>query len=223
VLISQNGQSFPTGYTAITEENGKHRDMLMDFGILKIDTAQTFQSEGETERAFLLMNGAVTFEWSEDGHSETRAAARWSLLNEEPIVLHVAAGVAVSITADGGRAELAVQARRNENRFTSRVWSPGDYRSERFGEGTLQGTSTRTVRTIFDAATAPHSTMVLGEVINHPGKWSSYPPHDHPQPEIYHFRHFPRQGFGLSIQGDDVLMWFTRSAPRQGTPCTTSG
>lgn len=205
MLISQNGQSFPTGYTAITEENGKNRDMLMDFGILKINASQTFQSADETERAFLLMNGAVTFEWSGGGHSASRAAARLSLLDEEPTVLHVAAGVAVTITADGGQVELAVQARRNENPFESKVWSPGEYRSERFGEGTLQGTSTRTVRTIFDAATAPKSAMVLGEVINHPGKWSSYPPHSHAQPEIYHFRHFPRQGFGLSVQGDDVV------------------
>ena len=180
MLISQNGQSFPTGYTAITEENGKHRDMLMDFGMLKIDASQTIRSRDETERAFLLMNGAVTFEWSEDGRSESWPATRPSLLDEEPSVLQVPAGVAVSITAEGGQAELAVQARQNENRFGSRVWSPGDYRSERFGEGTLQGTSTRTVRTVFDAATAPHSAMVLGEVINHPGKWSSYPPHDHP-------------------------------------------
>ena len=48
--------------------------------------------------------------------------------------------------------------------------------------------------------------MILGEVINHPGKWSSYPPHDHAQSEIYHFRHFPNQGFGLSIQGQEVFV-----------------
>ena len=38
--------------------------------------------------------------------------------------------------------------------------------------------------------------MVLGEVINLPGKWSSYPPHHHPQPEVYFYRLDKPQGFG---------------------------
>ncbi len=206
MLIPQNGHSFPIGYTAITEEDGKHGDMLMDFGILKLEASQVFRGADEKERAFLLMQGAVTFEWSHDGGAESHTITRSNVLDEEPTVLHVSAGVAVSITADGEEAELAVQARRNEKVFQSRLWKPGDYRSDRFGEGTLQDTSTRTVRTVFDAATAPDSVMVLGEVINHPGKWSSYPPHHHAQPEIYHFRHFPRQGFGLSIQGEEVFI-----------------
>ena len=46
--------------------------------------------------------------------------------------------------------------------------------------------------------------MVLGEVINHPGRWSSYPPHSHAHPEIYHYRFHPEQGFGFSQTGDEV-------------------
>ena len=46
--------------------------------------------------------------------------------------------------------------------------------------------------------------MVIGEVINFPGKWSSYIPHHHPQPEIYYYRFNKEQGFGCSIIGDDV-------------------
>jgi 5-deoxy-glucuronate isomerase len=44
---------------------------------------------------------------------------------------------------------------------------------------------------------------VIGEVIGVPGKWSSYPPHHHPQPEIYHYRFLPEQGFGLCLIGDE--------------------
>jgi len=50
---------------------------------------------------------------------------------------------------------------------------------------------------------AGKSDTLLGEVINHPGKWSSYPPHAHPQPEIYHYRLFPEQGFGISLLGEE--------------------
>jgi 5-deoxy-glucuronate isomerase len=128
-----------------------------------------------------------------------------ALLDEEPVALHVPSGVKVTITAKDGEAELAVQAVANDRYFTPRLWLPGEYRSERFGEGTLQDTSTRLVRTIFDAATAPESGMVLGEVVNHPGKWSSYPPHDHAQPEVYHYRFFPQQGFGHAECEDEVF------------------
>jgi len=46
--------------------------------------------------------------------------------------------------------------------------------------------------------------MVIGEVITYPGKWSSYPPHHHPQPEVYYYRFNKPQGFGCSIIGDEV-------------------
>ena len=39
-------------------------------------------------------------------------------------------------------------------------------------------------------------------MITFPGKWSSYPPHHHPQPEIYHYRFTEPQGFGFGQSGD---------------------
>jgi 5-deoxy-glucuronate isomerase len=185
--------------------------MLTDFGILKIDPAHPHTDERVRERAFLLMNGAVRIEWKlesaegREGEEGSVEIERHDLLEQEPVVVHVPLGTAVTISTVGGVAELAVQAVLNPVRFPPRIWSPGEYRSERFGEGILEGTSTRVVRTFFDAATAPWSQMVLGEVVNFPGRWSSYPPHFHAQPEIYHFRFFPDQGFGFSEQGDDVF------------------
>jgi 5-deoxy-glucuronate isomerase len=44
--------------------------------------------------------------------------------------------------------------------------------------------------------------MVIGEIITWPGKWSSYPPHAHRHPEIYHYRFCPTTGFGVSFIGD---------------------
>jgi 5-deoxy-glucuronate isomerase len=66
-------------------------------------------------------------------------------------------------------------------------------------------TSTRLVRTTFDDRNAPEANLVVGEVVTFPGKWSSYPPHRHPQPEIYHYRFFPEHGFGHATVGDAVL------------------
>lgn len=58
---------------------------------------------------------------------------------------------------------------------------------------------------MFDYDNAPYSNMVMGEVFNQPGRWSSYPPHHHPQPEVYYYQFDPPQGFGACFNGDDVF------------------
>jgi 5-deoxy-glucuronate isomerase len=202
MVIPHAGGPYRIGYTPIIERSEKHKEMLTDFGILNVDGSHPYKSTAETERAFLLLYGHVYFEWSSKGRTISLDTERESLLDEEPSVVHVPGGVEVLVS---GKAEIAIQGSLNGKEFTPRVWRPGEYRSEQFGAGILQNTSTRIVRTVFDAATAPDSAMVLGEVVNFPGKWSSYPPHHHAQPEIYHFRFFPRQGFGFSAQGKKVF------------------
>ena len=200
MLIKQEG-SFCEGYTPITELDGKHSDMLMDFGILKISAGKSEMSSEDKERAFLLMSGKVVFTW--EGMSVE--AERNSLLDENPTVLHLPAGVSAEIVALSD-VEIAVQKKRNKKSFKSRLFKPEDCKSAEFGKGTLQETSTRIVRTVIDGVISPDSELVLGEVINFPGKWSSYPPHVHAQPEIYHYRFFPEQGVGFSMLGDDAYV-----------------
>ncbi|MFT5875577.1 MAG: 5-deoxy-glucuronate isomerase, partial [Clostridium sp.] len=60
-------------------------------------------------------------------------------------------------------------------------------------------------RTVFDKSNSPDSNLVVGEVIDHPGKWSSYPPHYHPQPEIYFYKFNPENGYGFSELGEDAV------------------
>ena len=206
MLLQRPEGGYGQGYTTITEENGRHRDMLMDFGILRLSAGNSYRNSDGKERAYLLMNGEVNFQWSSpSGESGNAEAKRSDLLDEEPVVLHVPENTEVIINAVSDL-EIAVQGISNPRSFPVRLWKGGDYPSARFGEGTLQDTSTRIVRTIFDASNAPESAMVMGEVINYPGKWSSFPPHDHPQPEVYHFRMFPSQGFGFSAQGDEAFI-----------------
>ena len=45
---------------------------------------------------------------------------------------------------------------------------------------------------------------MVGEVINLPGRWSSYPPHHHAQPEIYHYRFNAPAGYGHAEIGGEV-------------------
>jgi len=206
MILKRPDSGFTDGYYTLAEEGGLNSDMLMDFGLLRLAQGQAYECSREKERAYLLMNGKVRLSWDGAAGSGSETCERWNLLDEQPFALHVPSAYTVRIEALSDDVEIAVQRVTNPRQFEARLWAPGMFRSEVFGEGTLQGTSTRTVRTIFDAADVPESAMVLGEVVNHPGKWSSYPPHDHAHPEIYHFRFFPPQGFGLSIQGEEVFI-----------------
>jgi len=200
MVIRQNAD-FPEGYTAVTELDGKFSEMKLDFGILKIRKGKSETFKEKKERAYLLMTGKIVFEWE----GKKQEASRKDFFSESPYVLHVPEGVEVKISALED-SEIAIQKVKNTNIFESRLYTPEDCTSAEFGKGTLGETSTRIVRTVFDASTSPKSGMVMGEVINFPGKWSSYPPHAHAQPEIYHYRFYPKQGFGFSMLDDDAYV-----------------
>ena len=197
-MLLRRPEGFPFGYTALTEISGLHAEMGMDFGILRLRPGERRRSPAGLERAYLLLNGEAELKWP----GGRNAAARRSLFDERPWCLHLNAGAEAEVGAGAGGAELAFLAAVNPASFEPRLHRPQDCREEERGKGTMRETSTRLVRTIFDEANAPNSNLVLGEVINFPGKWSSYPPHHHPQPEIYHYRFLPAGGFGLAVIGE---------------------
>lgn len=194
-------EPFKPGYNAITDRNSLFPDMLMDFGIYAMADGMTVENQDPLERAYLLIQGNVTFQW--EGREER--AVRSNCFDESPWCLHVPAGVPVTITCHSDNTEIAYQATDNDTSFPSVFYDPKSVRSEMRGAGTMKETSTRNVRTIFDTTNAPDAKLVLGEVIGYPGKWSSYPPHHHPQPEIYFYKFFPEQGYGFSELGEDAL------------------
>jgi len=186
------------GLNVISKTNAENTHMLMDIGVLKLKASQTYYiEEREKETAVLLITGHTILKWA-DRHEEME---RHSEFDENPWCLHVPKGVNVEITALEDT-ELVIQCADNDRVFPSKLYSPQDCRSDIFGEGEWNGTARRIVRTVFDYGNAPYSNMVIGEVINWPGKWSSYPPHSHPQPEVYYYRFDYPQGFGLCLNGD---------------------
>ena len=85
------------------------------------------------------------------------------------------------------------------------MYTPDTVQTQHAGcHGELLGCMEREIKTFFDHDNAPFSNMVLGEVLNHPGKWSSYPPHHHPQPEVYFYRFDYPQGFGAGFANGEI-------------------
>jgi 5-deoxy-glucuronate isomerase len=73
------------------------------------------------------------------------------------------------------------------------------------------GNWSRSIRTILGPNDAA-GRLVLGETINPPGNWSSYPPHKHDRhappeevalEEVYYYRFKPEGGFGVQLIYDD--------------------
>lgn len=188
------------GYNSYTEIGKKNPTMLMDMGVyLFRDNEKVTFVEEHKETAFLILKGEGTFKYN--GCSVN--FKRESLFCELPSVLHVSCGTVVEIE-NIQDLEILIQKTENDKKFDAKCYTPDILEEEVLGNNVLDNTSRRIIRNIFNYDNAPYSNMVLGEVITLPGKWSSYPPHHHPQPEIYYYKFDNENGFGTAYIGDDA-------------------
>lgn len=190
---------YVSGYNPITFVDDKNDISKMDFGIIKLQAGDTYRTAEKKERAILLIHGAAEIEYG----GVLESVKRGSFLDENAVCLHLPESENVTITASCDT-EFAYEAVYNSNRFNTKLYTQNECKTENFGKNEFGDTANRFVRTVIDDSIAPYSNLVIGEVINRPGKWSSYPPHHHIQPEIYHYRFYPEQGFGFCSEGENV-------------------
>jgi 5-deoxy-glucuronate isomerase len=192
---------FDGGVATITRAGEPADDTGITVQLLELGAGESFETTSEQETAWLLMMGAVAVTAGEHtAHFERR-----SLFDEAPSAVHVPAGTRVRLQASAPT-EFTVYATPNTKPFPVRLFTPADVPNEHRGKGQVGGACYRFVRTIFDdSASDPNTDLVLGEVVTFPGRWSSYPPHHHPQPEIYHYRFTDPRGFGFAQLGPDVV------------------
>jgi len=193
----RNRKGFGLGYTEIVSRE-THPEMLMDFGMLRMRQGEMYTSDDDLERIFLLLTGDVVLSWED----KSVTAKRLSIFNENPYTLNVSAKVFVTIECLSETAEITVHKTENETPFDSHFYVPEEVVQETRGLGTMNETGTRIVRTIFDKSISKQSNFMLGEDVHYPGKWAGFPSHSHNQPEIYFYRFFPENGFGLLRLGD---------------------
>jgi 5-deoxy-glucuronate isomerase len=197
--ISSKG--FKQGYNEIVTQK-KNADMNMDFGVLCMSKGEKASYDEPKECIYVLLQGKVTFSW--DGNEET--VERGNVFHDDPVVLHLPPNVAADIVCLSERAELAVQRTTNPRSFAPALLRARDLlnASEHRGAGTMNEASARIVRTYFDRSNCPETNFFVGEVVSLPGKWSSYPPHTHVEPEIYYYRFLPENGYGFAEMGDEA-------------------
>jgi len=194
-------QNITPGINICTEENGKYAFTKMDSTLLVLPAGQEKELYDQTkETALLLLTGNVAFATKKGIYEGTRAC----LFNERPCCLHIPAGTQVTVCSQGQDSELLILKTTNKNTFQEKFYTPDMVTENHFGTGVWEETAKRLVRDIFNYENAPWSNLVLGEIVNMPGRWSSYTPHWHRQPEIYFYKFSKPQGFGVSIVGDSA-------------------
>ncbi len=200
MLSKRSSQALQQGLNPICRENGPEPNMMMDIDLLYLAAGTTYTVfSADKECAVLLLEGEVDISYE----GKEIQAQRSSVFDEKPYCLHVCKGISITLKALNN-SELVLQQTENPSTFDSKLYTPEIITEEILGAGAMQGMARRKLRNIFDYNNAPYSNMVMGELINAPGRWSSYPPHGHPQPEVYIYRFTRKQGFGTGYIGDDA-------------------
>lgn len=189
---------FENGAKVLSETEGLNNDMLMDITVFKMKKCERKDFfSADSEIAILLTEGDITFGF--EGKEEK--ASRKNIFKDGPYCLHTAKNIKSYVVADSD-CEIIFQSTKNEKDFPTKFYRPEDCDSFVSCEGKWEDTATRDVVTVFDYNNAPYSNMVLGEVYARQGRWWSYIPHQHPQPEVYYYKYEREEGFGACFIGE---------------------
>ena len=175
----------------------------LDFSVYLLRAGESLScGDDHSESALLVIRGSGSLQVG--GRMLDFSRPDW--LTAGPYASHGPSGARLEVRAETD-CEVACVATANSATFEPRLFAPGEVFTEHRGQGQLDGTCYRLVRAVFDGdSSPPQCRLVLGEVLAFPGRWSSYPPHHHAQPEIYYYRFAPQQGYGHGEMGDQVYL-----------------
>lgn len=199
-LIRGHREELAPGENRIVREEDTGDSVGIDFSIHRLGAGQRMEEASPKESVWLLMDGQAKVRFA----GREQVVRRGSLFDEPPTALSVSARTEVGIESISD-SEWAVARVSNGEAFEPRLFLPEMLKPEYRGKGLAQDACLRNVRLVFDLKERPQSKMVLGEVVNYPGRWSSYPPHHHAQPELYHYRFTEPQGYGHAELGEQVF------------------
>lgn len=190
------------GYNGYLDCETNDADTQMSVGLLVLEAGDSYTYEKDNEEAaVLLLEGTVQFSYND----RKIEAERPDCFDYEAYCLLAPRKTKITLSAKT-HAELYVQSTLNDRDFEAIMFTPDKVQTQRAGsKGELMGCMRRDIKTFFDYDNAPYSNMVLGEVLSYPGKWSSYPPHHHPQPEVYFYRFDKPKGFGAGFSNGEIF------------------
>lgn len=213
--ITKFREGFSSGYNKILGLDDITLNVGMGFGILNLRDSESFEgSEKGVETQLVLLKGRGKVKIGNKSFFVSRkdifpvfdkkTNAIVDNSDRNPWAFDIPSGCEWKVSAEShDDFEVAVITSENDKVFNPVVVRPEEVPSEQRGEGNAGGTMHRIVKAVLGDPNAPHrppeSNLVVGEVVNFPGKWSSYPPHYHPHNEVYYYRFDMPQGYGASF------------------------
>jgi 5-deoxy-glucuronate isomerase len=179
----------------------------IDLALADLADTEVLELQAGPERAAVILSGRVD---ATAGKTALGVAGGRSTVFEAPgDTVYTPAGTALRLQAVDGPAQVAITAAPApaDGGPQARIIRPDDQRIAEVGTGNWS----RTVRTILGPEHQA-GRLLVGETINPPGNWSSYPPHRHDRhdpprevnlEEVYLFRVDPPGGFGVQIRYDE--------------------
>jgi 5-deoxy-glucuronate isomerase len=178
---------------------------LIDLDLAELVDGEELRLDRDGETAIVVLSGVVDV--SVAGQDLGSAGGRTSVFEAPGDTIYAPPGH-IQLTARGdARLAIASVPLADAPPAQARIVRPDDQRIADIGGGNWA----RTVRTILGPEHAA-GRILVGETINPPGNWSSYPPHKHDthEPprevkleEVYFFQMDPAEGFGVQIRYDD--------------------
>lgn len=182
---------------------------LIDFGILCLEPGASYSGSSEgRELLLVLMSGTGTVRCGAEAFESI--GGRRDAFSARPHSLFVPPGTPYAIEAET-KLEIAVCGAPSDAVAKPKLIPPSEVKGRSVGRFNWR-------RDVYDIVGRGGCTqrLIVGETVNAPGCWSSYPPHKHDvqRPpvevkleEVYHYRFSPAGGFGFQrvYSGDGDL------------------
>ncbi|HET7513934.1 MAG TPA: 5-deoxy-glucuronate isomerase [Gaiella sp.] len=180
---------------------------LIDLSLVRLASGEREMLVDDGELCAVVLSGAVEVEVN--GAALGRGAREGTVFEAPGDAVYVPPGEHLQAVASSD-AVLAVATAPVGDGVPgrSRIVGPADQRVRAAGTGNWA----RTIRTVL-GPDADAARLILGETVNPPGNWSSYPPHKHDRDappdevaleEVYLYRFEPAVGFGVQLVYDDT-------------------
>ena len=179
--------------------NGYSDLKLLNFGILRLRKGRRYRAILKNrETALVVLSGRIDLKC--DRYRWASIGRRKDVFSGRAFALYVPPGFEYEIFAITD-SEIAICSAPGNIKSVPRLIRPLDIRLRNVGKDNFR----RKVYDIVDERIEAQ-TLLVGETINAPGNWSSYPPHKHDRDnlpeesdleELYFFKLYPPDGFGV--------------------------
>jgi 5-deoxy-glucuronate isomerase len=188
---------------------------LIDLDLAELADGERLELDRDVETAGVVLSGVVDVRV--DGAALGSAGGRTSVFEAPGDTVYAPPGQIELIAQGPARVAIAGTPLDGQPAAAPRIIRPADQDIAERGEDNWA----RTVRTILGPQDAA-GRLLVGETINPPGNWSSYPPHKHDTQEpprevkleeVYYYLVDPPEGFGIQLQynGEGEKMFTVRN------------